>query len=422
MTLLLAFRYTPEQQRELNKELKEYLFCPPEQDEEKLPDVNSVRKVYEIMKQVKIIVRHLQTETEERLRTQYTLGPKADASGGGEESKLGADGGATAPANGGMVGDLDGDGGGFALGTAPAGARPPSAMNNRNGAGGAGQAGAGSASPARVSFGASKEDEGVPAASTYRSREAAYKECVCWLHGWLRLFLANSGVAGSFVSSPDLGLETVDRLKAAKAEFKELRLNARELARSVNEAKQSIDDLDTSLAEKRRYGVAVSAAAAVRCGGRCNMCVHSDVMPARSSALQEAAAGGEDIVDEEEFRLMRQLSAAKKAYRARFQELREAKSSLAEAANNVDELKAQLLSEFEAWFGETEVDENALGETIASGGAAVDEGDVLDDGEAFDRMEMEKVASQDPDSLAYFNAQKRMQSTLRSTRRSGRRR
>ena len=187
MTLLLAFRYTPEQQRELNKELKEYLFCPPEQDEEKLPDVNSVRKVYEIMKQVKIIVRHLQTETEERLRTQYTLGPKADASGGGEESKLGADGGATAPANGGMVGDLDGDGGGFALGTAPAGARPPSAMNNRNGAGGAGQAGAGSASPARVSFGASKEDEGVPAASTYRSREAAYKECVSWLYGWLRL-------------------------------------------------------------------------------------------------------------------------------------------------------------------------------------------------------------------------------------------
>ena len=76
--------------------------------------------------------------------------------------------------------------------------------------------------------------------------------------GW---FLANSGVACSFVSSPELGLETVDRLKAAKAEFKELRLNARELARSVNEAKQSIDDLDTSLAEKRRYGVAVSAAA-----------------------------------------------------------------------------------------------------------------------------------------------------------------
>ncbi len=42
-------------------------------------------------------------------------------------------------------------------------------------------------------------------------------------------------------------------------------------------------------------------------------------------------------------------------------------------------------------------------------------GDVLDVGEAFERLEMEKVAAEDPDSLAYFNAQKKMQTSLRAT-------
>ncbi len=40
---------------------------------------------------------------------------------------------------------------------------------------------------------------------------------------------------------------------------------------------------------------------------------------------------------------------------------------------------------------------------------------MLDVGEAFERLEMEKVVADDPDSLAYFNAQKKMQSTLRAT-------
>ena len=42
-------------------------------------------------------------------------------------------------------------------------------------------------------------------------------------------------------------------------------------------------------------------------------------------------------------------------------------------------------------------------------------GDVLDVGEAFERLEMERVAAEDPDSLAYFNAQKKLHSTMKST-------
>jgi len=82
-------------------------------------------------------------------------------------------------------------------------------------------------------------------------------------------------------------------------------------------------------------------------------------------------------------------------------------------------LKAQLLSEFDLWFTAQGGGDGEGAEAAAV--TATDDGDVLDDGEAFDRLEMERVASQDPDSLAYFNAQKRMRSTLRSTHRGRRR-
>ena len=123
------------------------------------------------------------------------------------------------------------------------------------------------------------------------------------------------------------------------------------------------------------------------------------------------STGDEIIVDEEEFRLMRELSAAKKSYRALYQDLRNAKGDLAEAANQLDALKAQLLADFEDWYsaqtgGNEEKDLSADLE---------EDGDVLDDGEAFDKLEMEKIAASDPDSLAYFNANKKMRSTLRST-------
>jgi hypothetical protein len=45
----------------------------------------------------------------------------------------------------------------------------------------------------------------------------------------------------------------------------------------------------------------------------------------------------------------------------------------------------------------------------------VDEsGDALDVGEAFEKLEMDRVATEDPDSLAYFHAHKKFASSLRA--------
>jgi len=173
-------------QRALNKELREYLSCPAEQDEEKMPEIDSARKVYEVMKQVKIIVRHLQTETEERLRTTYSLQPKA-AGGASEagEAKHGGDGGHAGGDASGMVGDLDATGGGgFGLGTAPAHARPPTSSGpTRGGAPATGSVGLGSPSRQRAGGGSAvgfsedaggKEDDGT----TFYDRDSAYRQYV----------------------------------------------------------------------------------------------------------------------------------------------------------------------------------------------------------------------------------------------------
>jgi hypothetical protein len=56
---------------------------------------------------------------------------------------------------------------------------------------------------------------------------------------------------------------------------------------------------------------------------------------------------------------------------------------------------------------------------LGSGAAAIrgalrnEHGDVLDDGEAFERMEFERIVGEDPDSVAYYAAQKKLASSLK---------
>ena len=55
-----------------------------------------------------------------------------------------------------------------------------------------------------------------------------------------------------------------------------------------------------------------------------------------------------------------------------------------------------------SFLGNTFDKDNAM----AGGGDTSVDGEVLDDAEKFDRLEVERVMSEDPDSLAYHNAAK----------------
>lgn len=57
----------------------------------------------------------------------------------------------------------------------------------------------------------------------------------------------------------------------------------------------------------------------------------------------------EDVVDEEEFRLMQRVREAKKAYRAAFEDLARIAAQLDAAAKEAAALKHALLAAFEDW-------------------------------------------------------------------------
>jgi len=125
----------------------------------------------------------------------------------------------------------------------------------------------------------------------------------------------------------------------------------------------------------------------------------------------EGVEGGEDIVDEEEFTIMMKVKKCKKSYKALHQEFKAHTAKKKELLKQAQEAKLQLVESFNEWYNSSRPSANAQQPED-------DEGDVLDDGEQFDQLEITKVMEQDPDSLAFFQAQKKMRSTANHDRTS----
>jgi len=97
------------------------------------------------------------------------------------------------------------------------------------------------------------------------------------------------------------------------------------------------------------------------------------------------------------------MKEQKNVYRTRFVELKQAKDEAKYLTQLVDNGRRRLISGFEAWYKER----YGGAESEPDLGPAVDEtGEVLDYGEQFDKMEMEKITSEDPDSVSFYNATK----------------
>jgi kinesin family protein 6/9 len=96
-----------------------------------------------------------------------------------------------------------------------------------------------------------------------------------------------------------------------------------------------------------------------------------------------------------------ELREAKAAYKSCFEALQRAKGEALEAQAKANGLRAALASSFSRW-NKGPGPEKTSSVTAAPG----PEGDQLDDQEAFDRLEIERVLADDPQSLAFFHAQK----------------
>jgi hypothetical protein len=126
----------------------------------------------------------------------------------------------------------------------------------------------------------------------------------------------------------------------------------------------------------------------------------------KNERANQAQPGGYDedidVVDEEEFELMKQQREAKKGYKAGMRELNDLKAKIGQLQMSIDDNKYNLLSDFDMWHG------IAIGTVIDDGGgqSKSEGGEVMDDAEMFEKMELERIAAKDPDSIAFFQAQK----------------
>ena len=79
--------------------------------------------------------------------------------------------------------------------------------------------------------------------------------------------------------------------------------------------------------------------------------------------------------------------------------------------NLVQQCRHRLMSGFDAWFvGKYGAGEPEPEASQALGPAVDEQGEVLDYGEQFERMEMDKIVADDPDSLSFYNATKQVAS------------
>lgn len=108
----------------------------------------------------------------------------------------------------------------------------------------------------------------------------------------------------------------------------------------------------------------------------------------------------EDVIDEEEYSMFKELRDLRRAYRDAFEELKQLRQEVEETTKHVETKRVQLLQEFQqnqGVFNGDEAKSEEQGHDLAA---------ELDDQEMFDRLAHERIMQQDPDSLAFYQAQK----------------
>mmetsp|Transcript_10016 Transcript_10016/g.15141 ORF Transcript_10016/g.15141 Transcript_10016/m.15141 type:complete len:798 (-) Transcript_10016:104-2497(-) len=381
--------YTPEQQASIRQMLESYVESS-EVEEEDMLNIDSFRKMLEVCKQFKKMI--LASREETRLAKEEAFanyndngfygrpGGSRPVSGGSEflnstgefnsgESGGGMDGSGTSAQ---YVGEEDDDPHsrtGFALGVAAADSVPAGLVDTGMRAESKVTEPQSTSSPTakqaskRVEF---SEEESTGAESP--SRRGADGKSARTIDAFARTD----------------GEKLYNRLLSTKQALKELKAKSRECTQSVNSAKQSIDILQAKLTETKNARVELL----------------------KSSGIKVSDA--DEIIDEDEFALMKELKEAKRTYKNGYEQLLKVKSALHKAQEAAEDARDTFAEEFAMWnmgYGGSRTMETFDFKDDAKNGIP-DESDQLDDQEAFERLEVERVVSKDPDSLAFFHAQK----------------
>lgn len=298
-------------------------------------EVSSLRMVYEAFICFRKLYQGVRTELANRPAGGYSLPP--------QEKPEGADGydtgGGAAETQEGEVGE-DEDGKGIAVGTAPSGSRPP---QEERGAGGAGEPGddaeGGAGVEARTVRPARMgEDEKPP------DKQAVFAE-----------WKAREGQAYE------------DAFEKNRSELKSKRADMRDALISANNKKKEIDSAKEGLARKQ-------------------------------AEKGHDARGDEDMIDEEEYALIKVLKETKSQYRDAFEKHSHVKMEVMQIEHLMQQCKQRLVQGFEEFY------EQKYGHLLKE--AREEEGERYDPQEMFDLLEADRLETQHPDAMAYHKARK----------------
>ncbi|KAJ1476829.1 hypothetical protein T484DRAFT_1823470 [Baffinella frigidus] len=266
------------------------------------------------------------------------------------------------------VGALE-DQGGFSLGKAPDGAKP--AVSVRVGEPSPGKmAGPGQvlSSPVKKAVGA----VGDGGFDSMPSKQQAFEE-----------YREDGGAAQNKI------------LKENANSLKEKKQLQKVKAAEINRVKREIDDLRQDLGV-RRGGVNATADKT------------GDVV-----VNATADKTGDVVVDAEEFAVVRTLKQKKQQYREAHELFLLLRTEVDYLTKRTEQARATFVLDFEQWYkvsyegavqDNTTINDTSMGPLLPS---QVDEdGEVMDDGEKFDQLEVARVMAEDPESLAFHNASK----------------
>lgn len=333
------------------------------------------------------------------------------------ESKGGS--GAAGAGTAGMVGDLDEASGGFHVGLAAAEARPVPRDSAAKRAPGP----ASSQSPARYAGGAPPQSP--PSASVGGPLEPSSPTSGAvpgTPAGGGATLSGPSALAAQILDRPDeaTAFESYKRKEGSKyredyeqvkSELKVKKGQLKTVSLQVNSLKRDIDSLNASIQAKRSERAA-------------------------SAAVAGPAADGVEVIDEEEYALIKACKEKKRDYQDCFQRRQNILNETNYLKNLVEKIRVALANAFTSWYKSTYgVDAGASATSSKSvtfsataappvvvPAAAKRTGgdeDQLDDGEQFERLEAERVMQEDPESMSFYAARKQLMHTMKLKRRGG---
>jgi kinesin family protein 6/9 len=158
-----------------------------------------------------------------------------------------------------------------------------------------------------------------------------------------------------------------------RTELKEKRSEMREAMAAANSTKKAIDDAKEALSRKQ--------------------------------ADRGDEGRDEELIDEEEYALIRTLKETKQKYRDAFEKHRAVKMDVIQIEHLMQQTKTKLVQAFEEWY------DQKYGQLAAAD--MPQEGERYDPQEMFDMMQASQLSTQHPDALAYHTAKKNAARDLR---------